>query len=130
MKATLLKVTVIVSSYLVAVYTAVYWGEIYGYLFPAASSGGLIGDPDTLNWIRGYSLAVIPLLTTLIHLIGGKHVWRWNIIALLPVLLFEIMFDPLHIYFPLLIGASAWGVGTAVNKLMQQYVPTLLTKIS
>lgn len=130
MKASLLKVAIIVTSYLVSVYSAVYLGEVYGYLFPAASNGALIGDPDALNWIRGYSLAVIPLLTMLIHLIGGKYVWRWNILALAPLILFEIMFDPSHIYFPIILGAAAWGLGILINKLLHRFLPVQMARIS
>ena len=129
MNAFLARMTVVILSYGVAVFAAVYFGVLYDYLFPYTSGGGFIGDPDTLNWMIGYPLAVIFFLTFLVHAQGIRHVWWWNLGALIPAILFEIVFTPTQIYIPIILGFIAWGLGILAHKLLQKFVPVFMTKL-
>src|SRR3989344_1433638 len=118
-----LRLIFIVLAYIVAIFIGVFFGIAYNYLFPYASGGSFIGDPDTLDWLIGYPLAVIFLLTFFIHAHKGKHPWRWNIIALVPAILFEVLLDPVHIYVPIILGLIAWGLGHLANKVLWKLAP-------
>lgn len=123
------RLTLIGLSYIAALAVAYYLGLIYAYLFPKALVGGFIGDPDTLIWIAGYPIAVVFLLTLGTHALGGRHIWWWNIVPLVPVILFEFVLDPLHIYLPLSLGVIAWGIGKLANKALRKLTPGFMAKI-
>src|SRR3989338_8772517 len=110
------RVLLITSSYALAVLAAPYFGLLYEYFFPGAVGGTWIGAPSAWLWLIGYPLALIFVLTFLLHLQSQKYIWWWNIIALAPAILFEIVLDPLHIYFPVILGAIACGLGMFTNK--------------
>lgn len=119
----------VVFSYAVAILTAAYFGQFYDYLTPESSGGSFIGTPDAWNWLIGYPLGLIFLLTFLMHAQGRKHVWWWNVIALVPAIAFEILFDPLHIYFPIVLGVVAWWLGTMANKALWKLAPGFMAKL-
>jgi len=123
MKATALKVSLVLFAYFIAIFIAVYFGSLLNGLLSNVSGGSFIGDPDTLNWLVGYPLAVIFLLTLFIHLYGGKHAWLWILVGASPAILFEIVLDPLHIYIPLILAAVAWVLGTWGNKAFRGFLP-------
>lgn len=129
MKVVIVKSSLIILSYLIAVFTAVYFGLLYSYLFPYAIGGGFIGAPGTWEWIIGFPLSVIFILTFLTHSYSGKHVWLWNVIGAVPAILFEVTIDPLHIYFPIILGLIAWGLGTLTHKVLRQTAPAFKSKI-
>jgi hypothetical protein len=117
-------------AYIAAAVVSTYFGVLYDFLFPYATGGSFIGDSDTLNWIIGFAPAVVFLLTFLLHLQGGKHIWAWNIVALVPVILFAALLDPQHIYFPLILGFIGWGFGTVAHNTLAKFAPKFLAKIS
>ena len=126
---TFIRLLVVVFSYLVTILSAVYFGMFYDYLAPGSSGGSFIGAPNAWNWLIGYPLGLIFLLTLLVHSFGGKHVWWWNILALVPAILFELFLDLSHIYLPLLLGFIAWVLGTLVNKTLWKLAPGVMAKI-
>lgn len=123
------RLLLIVFSYSLTILTAVYFGALYTSIFPYASGGSFIGDPDTLKWIIGYPLGLIFLLTFLMHLQGRKHVWWWNIIALLPAIAAELLFDPLHLYFPIALGGIGWMLSTMANRMLRKLAPRFMAKL-
>lgn len=129
MTIVIVRLAIITLSYLGAVFVAIYFGNFYEYLFPTATSGGFIGDPDTINWIIGYPLAAIFIMTLLMHIFGGKRVWLWNLLALSPAILFEFI-DITHIYLPIILGAIAWILGVGTNKILRRFTPGFMAKIS
>ena len=129
MTTALVKLFLIALSYVIAVFAAVYFGLLYKYLFPYATGGGFIGAPGTWEWIIGFPLAIVFTLTLLIHIHGGKRVWWWNIIALIPAILFEVTIDPFHIYFPIILGLIAWRLGTLAHKTLTKLAPAFVAKI-
>ena len=125
-----MRLAIIFLSYVAAMFLAMYFGALYDYLVPGSSGGSFIGTQDSWNWIIGYPLGLVFVLTFLSHSQGGKHVWWWNIIALAPAILFETMFDPLHIYFPIVVGLIAWGLGVITNKTLRKLAPSFMARIS
>ena len=61
---------------------------------------------------------------------GSNHKLWWIGIALIPAILFEVLIDPLHIYFPIVLGLIAWGLGYLANKALWKLVPGVMAKIS
>lgn len=124
-----IKLLLVVLAYILAIFVGVYFGVFYNYLFPSASGGSFIGDPDTLNWLIGYPLAVLFLLTFLMYAQGRKHVWWWVGVAAAPAILFEILLDPLHVYIPMILGLIASWLGTLANKALLKLAPKFMAKL-
>ena len=129
MNSIVVRLLIVVFSYATSVLTAVYFGRVYDYLTPGSSGGSFIGTPDAWNWLVGYPLGTIFLLTLLMHTQGSKHVWWWNIITLTPMILFELLLDPLHIYLPVILGVVAWKLGNMANKALWKLAPGVMAKI-
>ncbi len=104
-------------------------GALYAYFFPSAVGGSFIGAPGAIEWVVGVPLTLIFIFTLLIHAIGGKDIWWWNVIVLLPVILFEVAFDPLRIFFPLILALIAYGLGVAFNQFFTKISPAFMAKI-
>ncbi|HWO07656.1 MAG TPA: hypothetical protein VNM40_03690 [Candidatus Paceibacterota bacterium] len=125
-----LRILVIASAYALTYLFAQLLGALYVSLFPHATGGNFIGAPGTIEWILGLPITLIFLVTFLMHSVGGKNIWLWNIVALCPAILFEIVFDATHIYFPVILGVIAWFLGTLVNNILKKSAPSLMRRIS
>ena len=125
----LVRILLVVFSYMAMIFVAPYFGLMYEYFFPNAVGGTWIGAPSAWLWLIGYPLGLIFLLTFLMHFQGRRHVWWWNIIALAPAILFEVVLDPFHIYFPIILGVIAWRLGTLANKALWKRAPGVMAKI-
>lgn len=91
-------------------------------------TGGFFGfDLGILVWIV---FLYIFFATILLTVLGGRYKYWWIGISLLPAILFEIAIDPLHIYFPIILGLIAWGLGTMAHKVLQKLYPSFISKIS
>lgn len=123
------RILIVIAAYVLTYVFAQFLGAFYVFLFPNTTGGSFIGAPGVIEWILGLPITLIFILTFLIHTFGGKHVWWWNIIALAPAILFEIVLDPLHIYFPIILSLIAWGLGTIANKTLRKHAPLFIAKI-
>lgn len=117
MRVTWIRLIAILVAYILTYFLAVYFGYIYS-LFTTSSLGGSFISSDAAQWVVGLPLALIFLITFLLHGFGGKLVWWWVIISLIPAILFEFFLDPFHVYIPALVGLIAWGLGTMANKTL------------
>lgn len=129
MGLTSVRLFLIVISYVFSyIFFARYFGNVYAYFFPEAISSSIV--PSTIGaWMVGIPLSTIFLLTLLIHASGKKHAWAWIIIPLLPAILFQIAFDILHLYVPLLLGVFAWWLGTVANKALWKLAPGFMARL-
>ncbi len=130
MTITLSRIVAVVLSYLLAYFLAWYIGSIYAFIFPRSLGGGGIISVTAMEWIVGLPLAVIFLSILALNAIGGYKKWWWIVISLLPVILLEIIYDPLHIYFPIILALIAWGLGTLAHKTLQKFAPAFMAKIT
>src|SRR3990167_2133336 len=124
------RMLLVVFSYLATIFSAVYFGALYNFLTPGFSGGTFIGAQSAWDWLIGYPLGLIFLLTFLLHAQGHKHVWWWVAIATSPAILFELWLDPLHIYFPIALALMGWGLGYLANKALWKLAPGVMAKIS
>src|SRR3989344_5455454 len=129
MNVIVVRLLLVVSSCLATIWTATYFGIFYKYLFPYISGGSFIGSQDACNWIIGYPLGLVFLLTFLMHVQGEKNVWWWIGVALIPAVLFEVLFDPLHLYVPIALGLLGWGLGYLANKTLWKLAPGMMAKL-
>lgn len=129
MKLALIRIVLVLLSYFLAILVAVYFGLLYAYLFPTAIGGTWIGAQNTWLWLIGYPLSVIFLLTFLMRLYGGKYAWAWVLVGASPAILFEIVFDPFRLYFPIMLTLIAWVLGVGGNKLLLKFAPNLMAKL-
>ncbi|PIR83996.1 hypothetical protein COU18_01140 [Candidatus Kaiserbacteria bacterium CG10_big_fil_rev_8_21_14_0_10_51_14] len=120
---------IVLVAYVLTYFLAQYLGALYALLFPEAVSTSF-GSAAMVEWTVGLPITLVFLVTFLIHTLNGKHVWWWNIIALLPVILFEVVLDPLHLYVPLVIGALAWWLGKMANKGLWKLAPAFMARMS
>ena len=118
----------IVLSFTLSYFIAFYFGILYG-LLSSGSLGGSFVSTEAAEWIAGFPLALIFLVTFSIHMIGGRKIWWWTVIPLLPVIIFEVVFDPFHIYFPIILGLIAWGLGTLAHKTLKKLAPSFMGKM-
>lgn len=129
MRHTIFSACLVACSYVLAIFVAGMFGLIYDQ-FPATTlNGGFIGSQGTWEWIIGYPLGVTFLLTLFIHTLEVKNKWRWNIIAVVPIVLFEIAIDPLHIYILIILALVAWLLGTIANKILLKLAPAFMAKL-
>ena len=130
MKLSIVRIALVVTSYALSYFLAWYFGLVYSYLFPRSLGGGSIISVTAMEWIVGFPLSVIFTLTFLLIALDQKYKWWWIVISLLPVILLEIVYDPLHVYFPVIFGLAAWGLGTIAHKTLQKLAPSFMEKIS
>lgn len=124
------RVSIMGLAYLLAyVFLARYFGSVYASYFPESISSSFV--PSAIGaWVIGLPLAVIFTLVFLMHAVGGQRVWLWTIVALVPAILFEILFDILHLYIPIILGLIAWGLGSLAHKALIKLNPSFMAKIS
>lgn len=130
MKITILKIFFVVFAYVISIFTAIWWSMIYKLFSASSLGGGFIGAPGSWEWIAGYPIGVVFILTFLLHAHDGKNKWYWNTLALIPVIVFEIGFDLPHIYIPVVISVIAWGLGVLVHKILSTLTLSFVKKIS
>lgn len=90
-------------------------------------TGGFFGfDLGVLIWmVLTYGFFVTAFLTAL----GGRRKYWWIGISLIPAILFEVVLDPLHIYFPIILGVIAWGLGTMAHRVLTKLAPSFMAKV-
>ncbi len=117
------------TSYVLSYIVAPYFAYIYA-MFSSDSLGGTFITPAAAEIIVGVPLGLIALLIFLLTGFGGNDRWWWIGVAVIPAVLFEILFDPFHIYFPIILGLIAWGLGYVANKTLWKLAPGIMAKIS
>ena len=86
-------------------------GILYFKVFPKESAGSFIGS----KMLLGIPLAYIFSLTLLFTAFGDKRKQWWIGVLLVPAVLFELYFDLVHIYFQIVIGLVAFGLGKGIE---------------
>ena len=121
-----IRLLLVIVSYVLAYFLGAYLGILYTFLFPASVTGSL---PDAAaNWLIGVPTALVVFIFFFLTLAGGKYKYWWIGISLIPAIWFYTMFDLLHIYFPIILGLIAWGLGTMANKMLQKFHPSFMAK--
>jgi len=128
MKSVTVQLSLVVVSYVLAYFLGAYFGSIYAFLFPASVTGSL---PDAAaNWLIGAPTALVVFIFFFLISVGGKYKYWWMGVFLIPSIWFYVQFDLLHIYFPVLLGLIAWGLGTLANKTLKKLAPSFMARIS
>lgn len=122
------RVFLVVISYIFAYYFAVYFGALYSYFFPSVGTG-LIPN-SAANVLIGIPTALVFSVFFFLTAFGGKYKYWWIGIFLIPSAWFYLQFDLLHIYFPVILGLTAWGLGIVVNKTLHKLAPAFMARIS
>lgn len=96
-------------------------GNFYSYVFniPPGFYDFFI-PPGFYDFFSGLVPAFIFFLTLLFTAFGGSKKYWWIGILLLPAVAFEVYFDLIHMYFPVLLGLLGWGIGFGINKLLSK----------
>ncbi len=94
-------------------------GNIYEQFLNADLDGSLLGDGTFWGPIIGFPLGIIFFASVLFTAWGEglRDKWGWGLLAL-PVI-FEVVFDFSHLYFPILLGLVGYGVGWVIRKLLK-----------
>ncbi|MBI5457029.1 hypothetical protein HY969_04810 [Candidatus Kaiserbacteria bacterium] len=125
MNVTAIRAGIILLSYILAYYLSWHVGALYFSVFPGLLGGGFFPDDAARSFI-GIPIALVVFVAFCITFLGGKHKYWWIGISLIPAILFEIVIDPLHIYFPIILGLIAWGLATIAHKTLKKYAPGLI----
>ncbi|MDP2676645.1 MAG: hypothetical protein Q8O83_03095 [bacterium] len=97
-----------------------WFGRLYLHIFNIDPGFSTFFVPDVIgDFIDGISSSFIFFLLLLFTAFGGEKKYRWIGILLVPVLIFELLFDLVHIYFPIAVGVIAWGLGMLLFKFLQ-----------
>ena len=124
-----IKLSAVVTSYVFAYYLASFFGIVYGMIFPESLGGGSFISTSATQWLAGLPLAATFFVVLFQGMIGQRNMYWWIGVALIPAILFELLIDPLHIYFPIVLGLIAWGLGIMANKILNKLAPGLMAKI-
>lgn len=130
MNALTARLVLTVVSYALAYYLASFFGIAYGAIFPEFLGGGSFIPTSAVQWLAGLPLAAVFFVVFFQLIVGKRNVWLWVIIASVPAFLFELVIDPWHIYFPIILGLIAWGLGTMAHKTLSKLAPSFMAKIS
>ena len=130
MTLTVTRAGFVILSYVLAYYLSWYFGTLYISIFSDIIGGTGFFPGDVARSLVGMPAALIVLVVSCITTVGGKHKYWWIGVALIPAILFELLIDPLHIYFPIILGVIAWGLGTLANKALHKLAPGIMAKIS
>jgi hypothetical protein len=95
-------------------------GNIYEWLPSTNLSGALIGDSTFWGPIVGLPLAIIFFLSLLYTAFGHGKWKKWLYWSLVVPVLFELIFDLSHIYFPILLGLLGYGLGYGVRLVLKK----------
>ena len=128
MNLTVIRIALVILSYVLAYYLSWYFGSLYFSVFPSLLGGGFFPD-DAAKSFMGISLALVALISLSITTVGGAHKYWWIGVALVPAILFEVVIDPLHLYFPIALGLIVWGLGKMANKTLRKVAPSFMSKI-
>jgi hypothetical protein len=125
MKNAFRRITLIIFALLIGYYIAVPIQALYCSKL-ATCTGGFFGfDFGILLWMMfPYGFVV-----TVLYAICGEKYW-WAGIVLLPVVVIEIIIDPLHIYIPIIFGLIGWLLGTLTNKALWKLTPGFMSRIT
>ena len=120
----------IVLAYAIGYFTAPFFGLLYSALSPELVGGGSNLSNSFTQWLAGLPLAIIFFLSLFQATLSRENNSMWIGISAVPVLLIEFVIDPLHIYFPIILGVIAWILGTIAHKILTQLAPSFMSKIS
>lgn len=127
MKITGVRLLLVTFAYTLAYFLGVYFGIFFALLFPTSITGSL---PDLVaNWLIGAPAALVLFTVFFLVSTGGKYKNWWIVISIIPAVWFYLMFDPLHIYFPIILGLIAWGLGTFAHKTLTNLAPSFMSKL-
>jgi len=110
----------ILISIIVSFFGATWLGAVYNDIFQVGFGGGWIGDASAWELIIGFPLALIFFSVLLFELFGDSNRKKWMMWVLALPVLFELVVDLSHIYFPIALGLVAYGLGWAGRKLLQK----------
>lgn len=92
-----------------------FFGAFYRQIYGVNVTSGF----DTL---LGFPAAYLLIIFFLIPLVfTNLNKWLFVILSI-PAIAFEIMFDPLHIYFPFFFGFIGLGLGLLVRRLYTRHL--------
>ncbi|OHB20247.1 MAG: hypothetical protein A2854_04520 [Parcubacteria group bacterium RIFCSPHIGHO2_01_FULL_56_18] len=130
MSAHIIRLVAVVGAYLLAYYFAAIFGNIYSILLPNVvnGSGFFFYSAFAEQWLAGLPLAALFFIALAQSVLGPRYLWWWIGLASIPTMLFQLAIDPLHIYFPIILGLIAWGLGTMANKMLQKFHPSFMAK--
>ena len=92
------------------------FGKFYLVVFPYETAGSFLDGTALI----GLPLIYIFFLSFIFTAFGDKNKYWWVGILLLPAVLFEVVFDFRHIYFPIIVGLTAWFLGKGVELIFSK----------
>lgn len=101
-------VLVFLLSYLLSPFT----GQVYDSV--TGSSGG---SYINLSPLVGLPISYIFFLLAIFVAFWGRHKYWWIGILIIPAVVFEVYFDFVHIYIPVIVGILGWIAGWGILKL-------------
>lgn len=121
------RIAAILFSYVLAYFLGSYIGALYAYVIPVSVTGSL--SDAAANWLIGVPTALVIFAVFFLTSIGGRYKYVWLAVSLIPSIWFYLEFDLLHIYFPIILGLIAWGLGTIAHKTLQKFAPAFMSTI-
>ena len=95
--------------------TAYFFGLIFHKVYPIPPGFDSFIAPSSLSrFFDGFISAYAFFIFILFIIFGDVKKYWWIGIALLPAVLFEVVFDLRHIYFPIVIGLTGWLLAQGV----------------
>lgn len=111
--------SLLVISVILSYLTGVLFGKAYSYLFSITEEGFFAFTIETVELIVGTILAFIFFLPLLFTLFGGERKYWWIGVLLILPAIFEIYFDPAHLYFPIILALLGWLLGFGLAKVLK-----------
>ena len=129
MTLTVTRLTLIVLSFVLAYYLSWLFGALYLSIFSDIIGGTGFFPADAARSLIGAAAALITLVIFSITTVGGRNMYWWIGIALIPAILFEALIDPLHIYFPIFLGLITWSLARIAHKALNKFAPGLMARL-
>ena len=108
-------ISIFLSGVVFSFLTFEFFGSFYRQIYGVNVTSGF----DTL---LGFPVAYLLFVFFLMPLVLPKsNKWLFVILSI-PAIAFEIMFDPLHIYFPFIFGFIGLGLGLLARRLYTRYL--------
>lgn len=86
------------------------FGQLYLTVFPYETAGSFLNATALIGFPLIYIFSLLFIFTTF----GDTKKYWWIGIALVPAVLFEVVFDLRHIYFPIIVGLAGGLFGQVV----------------
>ncbi len=96
------------------------FGLLHKFLIPQKGESIFLISEGASNLFTGLTWSYIFFLTLLFTAFGGAKKYWWIGFALIPAVLFEVVFDLQHLYFPIAIGLVGWLVGRGLAWLVEK----------